>query len=158
MAAIAATSVQLSISASGISSGNYKLVEMRGGESQLLDVDNTGAFSGFLIAEIPAYSTLIYKIKETIVTEVLSSIESVFAVYPVPSSQELFLSYSVLGESLITYAINDLLGVEKISDAFVTGIKVGQHSIACDGLPSGVYQLEVNCNGMNKVFKIVIQE
>jgi hypothetical protein len=60
--------------------------------------------------------------------------------------------------STIQYKITDLLGVEKLSSSFVSNSNNGQYDISCETLPSGVYLLSVEYNGISEIFRIVIQK
>ncbi|MFL5731476.1 MAG: alpha-amylase family glycosyl hydrolase [Cytophagaceae bacterium] len=73
----AAANIQLSLSASGITTGNYVLVELQSGAQVPLSVDGTGNFSGLTINQIPARSTFIYKVLDAsdVATSVIFQID-----------------------------------------------------------------------------------
>lgn len=57
-----ASGVQISLEAGSITEGSYLLVELQGGNQIALEIDNTGGFTNLSLGNIPARSTLIYKL------------------------------------------------------------------------------------------------
>jgi alpha-amylase len=265
----ALSNVQISLSNGGIAQGTYKMIELQGGDSLSVTVDNTGSFSNLTISQIPAQSTLLYKllasgstktsvmfqvnmnamiaagnfkpatdyvdivadfnnfgadsitklkdpngdgiysvtipgmsignnihykyridavnngkqefanssyVRQYLVLEGVDTVTVTYQqsdptvtaartptshsinIYPVPTSKEIVVKYSIDFINTIQYKITDLLGVEKLSSSFVSNSNNGQYDISCETLSSGVYLLTVEYNGTSEIFRIVIQK
>lgn len=261
------SNLQISLDQGGITQGNYVLVELQGGTSIPVSIDNTGSFTNLTIAQIPAQSTLIYRLlapseitttvtfkidmnmlidggffnpaTETVdivadfnsfgadsiavlkdpdndgiytltvpereigskinykyringvnngreefagttfyrgylvlngtnvitdvyqspfMTSARSALKASVEVYPVPTTNELFVEYNTDLSGTVQYQIKDLVGMEKSVSSFDTGNQFGVHSISCEGLPAGVYLLTLTNNGISETFRIVIQK
>jgi alpha-amylase len=57
-----ATNVQLTLTSGGITAGDYVLVELMGGASRPVTIDNNGGFTNLTLNAIPGRTTLIYKL------------------------------------------------------------------------------------------------
>jgi alpha-amylase len=152
-----ASNVQLTLTGGGITPGDYKLEELRGGKKLPVTIDGTGGFTNLTISQIPANSTLIYRLLDP-VTSIQKPATNSLAVYPVPASKEIFIKYSGDYTGTIHYTIRDLVGAERGSSSFVSTSQAGQYSLSCDELPSGVYLLSLENKGITEVFRIVVQK
>jgi alpha-amylase len=266
MGSIAVSNLQLSLTQAGIAPGNYTMVELQGGTSIPITVDNNGSFSGVTVSSIPGRTVLIYKLfdpsqitttvtfqvnmnglisagkfnpatetvdivadfnsygtpvttlsdtdgngiysitisgmdighkttykyrlngvndaqeefagssylREYIVLEGADTITDVYQlqtvtgiedllkhavmVYPVPSNKEVFIEFSADFAGTINYQIVDLLGEEKAASSFVTAAQAGQYRLSCEGLPAGLYLLNLTYNETKQAFRIIIQK
>ena len=96
--------------------------------------------------------------KQDVFTGIEDALKQHIAVYPIPSTKDLFIEFSEGFMGKMEYQISDMLGVERISSSFVSTNKIGQQDISCETLPSGVYQLTLTYKGSSQVFRIIIQK
>jgi alpha-amylase len=149
----ALTNVSLNLIQADIVAGNYKFVELQNGNQLPVVIDVNGGFSNLVIAEIPAQSTLIYKLRESAFS-VNSAKSNNFKVYPVPATKEIFIQSASDFNGTIQYHIYDLVGNEIRSSYFNSA----QKSFSCEDLSNGIYLLNLKYEGGSKSFKIVIQK
>ncbi len=150
------TDVNLTVTAGGISQDYKSLHDLLGISIDLpIAIDNTGSFTNYTVREIPAKTTYIYKLSETVVTGIENaSGKSGISIYPMPASKEVMVNLPSTYSGTVNYQISDLTGAEKISASFLAG----QNRVSCEGLASGLYLLTLHYNGSSEVFKIVVQK
>jgi 1,4-alpha-glucan branching enzyme len=92
------------------------------------------------------------------ITAIENPLDHSINVYPVPSSQEIFVEFSQDFTGKIDYQLCDMLGAEKARSSFISSYKAGPQSISCEGLNSGVYILKLSHNETNKIIKVIVQK
>lgn len=88
-----ATNFQLTLSPSGITPGNYTLVELQGGSQVSVTIDVMGGFSGLTISQLSAQSTFIYKLLKA--SEISTSVTFQIDMNEMISSGDFSISESV---------------------------------------------------------------
>jgi alpha-amylase len=128
--ASAVSNVQLSLTQGGITPGNYILVELQGDNQLPLTIDNTGGFSNLLLSQIPAQSTLIYKLLDSskVATTVTFQIDmnSMIAsgnFNPATDSVDIVASFNHFGADSITI-LKDING-NGIYSITISGMNIG---------------------------------
>ena len=152
----ALSNVLLNISNAGISSESTKMLDLLSGAEVPLTVNVSGGFDNLSIAQIPANSTMIFKLANAAGTGIEKATQHNYQVYPVPSSNGVFIEIENTFTGVVSCRVVDLLGAEKQLSTFDFADNEKQF-LSCSGLESGVYFLTLESKGISTVFKIVIQ-
>ncbi|MCX6180779.1 MAG: alpha-amylase family glycosyl hydrolase [Bacteroidetes bacterium] len=155
----AVSDVALSLTNGEITAGTYKLNELFGGAASAVTINTSGGFTNLSLAQIPAQSTLIYKLENNTSTTLENQAQKIIStVYPIPSTNEIFIDYTPQTSDIVQYSICDVLGDIKTSSSFTASRSGGKQSISCENLSTGIYFLNVFWKEKKEIFKIIIQK